>query len=69
METGEVYGGLGLPKIGDPTYVSFIDEQNDLPRGTGRRGCLAPEAPKEWTVLAPTPLVLMRSLMKPGLPT
>jgi len=27
METGEVYGGLGLPKIGDPTYVSFIDEQ------------------------------------------
>ena len=27
METGEVYGEAGCPKMGDPGYVSFIDEQ------------------------------------------
>lgn len=69
METGEVYGGLGLPKIGDPNYVSFIDEQMTSLGGPGEEIAWPPDSPKEWTVLAPTPLVLARSVTKPQLPT
>ncbi len=69
METGEVYGGLGLPRMGDPTYVSFIDEQMTTLGAPGEEVAWPPGAPKEWTVLAPTPLVLARSLTKPQLPT
>jgi hypothetical protein len=69
METGEVYGGLGLPKMGDPAYVSFIDEQMTSLAAPGEEIAWPPDAPKEWTVLAPTPLVLARSVTKPQLPT
>jgi hypothetical protein len=68
METGEVYGGLGMPKMGDRTYVSFIDEQATSLGAPGEEIAWPPDAPKEWTVLAPTPLVLARSATKSQLP-
>jgi len=69
METGEVYSGLGLPKMGDPTYVSFIDEQMTSLGAPGEEVAWPPGAPTEWTILAPTPLVLARSVTRPQLPT
>ncbi len=68
METREVYGG-GLPRIGDPGYVSFIDEQMASLGAPGEEIQWPPDAPIEWDIVAPTSLVLARSLALPQLPT
>jgi hypothetical protein len=69
METLEVYGGAGLPKIGDPGYVSFIDEQLTSLGAPGEEVAWPPDAPREWDIVAPTSLVFARSLTQPPLPT
>jgi hypothetical protein len=60
METGEVYEGDGLPKIGDPGYVKFIDEQMTSLGAPGEEIPWPPASPREWDVVAPTSLVLVR---------
>lgn len=62
METGEVYEGDGLPKMGDPGYVTFIDEQLTSLGAPGDEVPWPPAAPREWDVLAPASLLLVRSL-------
>ena len=69
METGEVYGGEGLPKMGDPGYVSFIDEQLTTLGAPGDEVPWPPAAPREWNIVAPTSLLLARSLELAQLPT
>jgi hypothetical protein len=69
METGEVYEGEGLPRMGDPGYVSFIDEQLTTLGAPGDEVPWPPAAPREWDIIAPTPLLLVRSLAEPALPT
>ena len=69
METGEVYGGGGLPKMGDEGYVSFIDEQLTSLGAPGEEVAWPPDAPREWDVVAPTSLVLVRSLELSQLPS
>jgi hypothetical protein len=68
METGEVYEGEGLPKMGDPGYVSFIDEQLTTLGAPGEEVAWPPEAPREWDIVAPSSLLLARSLQQPQLP-
>lgn len=68
METGEVYEGEGLPHMGDPGYVSFIDEQLSTLGAPGEEVPWPPEAPREWDIIAPTPLLLVRSLNDSTLP-
>lgn len=60
METGEVYEGDGLPKMGDPGYVPFIDEQMTSLGAPGEEVPWPPDDPREWDVVAPTSLVLVR---------
>jgi hypothetical protein len=60
METGEVYQGDGLPKMGDPGYVTFIDEQLTSLGAPGEEVPWPPAAPREWDVVAPTSLILVR---------
>ncbi|PCJ91298.1 MAG: hypothetical protein COA50_16565 [Flavobacteriaceae bacterium] len=69
METGEVYEGNGLPKMGDPGYVPFIDEQINSLGGPGEEVQWPPENPVEWDVVTPTPLVLVRKVAEKQLPT
>jgi hypothetical protein len=69
METGEVYEGGGLPKMGDPGYVSFIDEQLTSLGAPGDEVAWPPAAPREWDIIAPTSLLLARSLKLAQLPT
>ena len=71
METGEVYEGNGLPKMGDPGYVPFIDEQINALGGPGEEVPWppAPNTPIEWDVVTPTPLVLVRQVAEKQLPT
>lgn len=69
METGEAYEGNGLPKMGDPGYVPFIDEQIDSLGGPGEEVPWPPENPSEWDVVTPTPLVLVRKVDEKQLPT
>ena len=69
METGEVYEGNGLPKMGDPGYVPFIDERINSLGGPGEEVQWPPEAPIEWDVVVPTPLVLVRKFAEKQLPT
>lgn len=69
METGEVYGGEGLPKMGDPGYVSFIDEQLTGLGAPGEEVPWPPGAPREWDIVAPTSLVLARTLKDAQLPS
>ena len=61
METREVYEGEGLPKMGDPGYVSFIDEQLTSLGAPGEEIPWPPAEPREWDIVAPTPLTLVRS--------
>jgi hypothetical protein len=68
METGEVYEGGGLPSIGDPGYVPFIDEQLTTLGAPGDEIPWPPDAPREWDVVAPTSLVVIRSLTEAQLP-
>lgn len=69
METGEVYEGNGLPKMGDPGYVPFIDEQINSLGGPGEEVQWPPNDPIEWDVVTPTPLVLVRKVVEKQLPT
>jgi hypothetical protein len=69
METGEVYEGEGLPKMGDAGYVSFIDEQLTTLGAPGDEVAWPPDAPREWDIVAPTSLLLARSLKKSQLPS
>ncbi len=69
METGEVYEGNGLPKMGDPGYVPFIDEQINSLGGPGQEIQWPPNQPIEWDVVTPTPLVLVRKNSEKQLPT
>lgn len=69
METGEVYRGEGLPKMGDAGYVAFIDEQMTTLGAPGDEVPWPPEAPREWDIVAPTPLLLARSLQNAQLPS
>jgi hypothetical protein len=69
METGEVYEGGGLPKMGDPGYVAFIDEQLTSLGAPGDEVPWPPEAPREWDIVAPTSLLLARSLSVAQLPS
>jgi hypothetical protein len=69
METGEVYEGGGLPKMGDPGYVSFIDEQLTSLGAPGDEVAWPPGAPREWDIVAPTSLLLARSLKLAQLPS
>jgi hypothetical protein len=69
METGEVYEGGELPKMGDPGYVAFIDEQLTSLGAPGDEIPWPPDAPREWDVVAPTSLVLVRSTAEKPLPT
>lgn len=62
METGEAYEGNGLPKMGDPGYIPFIDEQINSLGGPGEEVQWPPDAPIEWDVVTPTPLVLVRKV-------
>jgi hypothetical protein len=62
METGEVYEGNGLPKMGDPGYVPFIDEQINSLGGPGEEVQWPLGDPIEWDVVTPTPLVLVRKV-------
>ena len=69
METGEVYEGGGLPKKGDPGYVSFIDEQLTSLGAPGDEVAWPRGAPREWDIVAPTSLLLARSLKLAQLPS
>jgi len=69
METGEVYEGGELPKMGDPGYVPFIDEQLTSLGAPGEEIPWPPGNPREWDVVAPTSLVLVRSTGEATLPT
>lgn len=69
METGEVYEGKGLPKMGDPGYVPFIDEQINSLGGPGEEVQWPPDKPIEWDVVTPTPLVIVRKVAEKQLPT
>jgi hypothetical protein len=69
METGEVYEGGGLPKMGDPGYVAFIDEQLTSLGAPGDEVAWPPDAPREWDIVAPTSLLLARSLKLSQLPS
>jgi hypothetical protein len=69
METGEVYGGDGLPKMGDPGYVSFIDEQLTSLGAPGEEVAWPPGNPREWDIVSPTSLVQVRSTALTPLPT
>lgn len=60
METREVYSGDGLPRMGDPGYVPFIDEQLNSLGAPGDEVPWPPDAPREWDIVAPTSLVLVR---------
>jgi len=68
METGEVYEGNGLPKMGDPGYVPFIDEQLTSLGAPGEEVPWPPSAPRAWDIVSPTSLVLVRPAQAP-LPT
>ena len=69
METGEAYEGNGLPKMGDPGYIPFIDEQINSLGGPGEEVQWPPGDPIEWDVVTPTPLVLVRKVAEKQLPT
>jgi hypothetical protein len=69
METGEVYEGEGLPKMGDAGYIAFIDEQLTTLGAPGDEVAWPPDAPREWDIVAPTALLPARSLQKPQLPS
>lgn len=69
METGEVFEGGELPKMGDPGYVTFIDEQLTSLGAPGEEIAWPPDSPKEWDVVAPTSLILVRSTAEARLPT
>ena len=68
METGEVYPD-GMPAIGDPGYVSFINEQMTVLGAPGDEVAWPPDAPREWDIVAPTPLVLVRTSTEARLPS
>jgi hypothetical protein len=69
METGEVYEGEGLPKMGDPGYLPFIDEQMTALDAPQEERAWPPDAPREWDVVSPTSLVLVRSEAAAQLPS
>ncbi len=62
METREAYEGNGLPKMGDPGYIPFIDEQINSLGGPGEEVQWPLGDPIEWDVVTPTPLVLVRKV-------
>ena len=68
METGEVYFSNGLPKMGDPGYLPFIDEQMNSAGAPGEELPWPLDNPVEWDVVAPTPLVILRAVDKEQLP-
>ncbi|MGC5222616.1 hypothetical protein ACPW96_08455 [Micromonospora sp. DT81.3] len=68
METLEVYGGDGLPQMGDDGYLPFIDEQAVSLGEPGAEVPWPPDRPREWDVVCPTPLVLLRPIAEPTLP-
>lgn len=69
METLEVYEGDGMPKLGDEGYVTFIDEQMTSLGAPGDEVPWPPHAPREWDIVAPTSLLLVRTLADSQLPT
>ncbi|MBJ6128505.1 hypothetical protein [Microvirga splendida] len=68
METGEVYLGEGLPSMGDEGYLPFIGEQLTTLGPPGDEVPWPPDAPREWDVIAPTSLLLVRTLADSQLP-
>jgi hypothetical protein len=68
METGEVYEGGGLPKMGDAGYVPFIDEQINVLGGPSEEVPWPLDKPSEWDIVTPTPLVLVRKADEIQLP-
>lgn len=68
METREVYAGEGLPRMGDPGYVPFIDEQLSTLGAPGDEVPWPPDNPREWDIVAPTSLVLVRGTELSTLP-
>jgi len=69
METGEPYDGGDMPLAGEPGYVAFIDEQLTALGAPGEEVPWPPEAPREWDVIAPTSLLMVRSQAMAPLPT
>lgn len=69
METLEVYEGDGLPSMGDEGYIPFIDEQATTLGEPGDEIPWPPDNPREWDVIAPTPLVLAREQAESRLPS
>jgi hypothetical protein len=69
METGEVYGGDGLPKMGDEGYLPFIAEQLTTLSAPGDEIPWPPDEPREWDIVSPTSLVLVRSANSDPVPT
>jgi hypothetical protein len=60
MATREVYGGDGLPKMGDPGYVPFIKEQMTSLGAPGEEVPWPVDNPSQWDFVQPTSLVLVR---------
>lgn len=60
METGEVYPAMGLPHMGDEGYLPFIDEQLTSLGAPTDEPPWPPDAPLEWDVVDPTPLIMLR---------
>ena len=69
METGEVFGGDGLPKIGDPGYLPFIAELLTMLNAPGEEVPWPPSSPREWDIVSPTSLILVRPRGSAALPT
>ncbi|MGR0218640.1 hypothetical protein [Agromyces sp. ZXT2-6] len=69
METLEIYGGDGLPQMGDDGYLPFIDEQAASLGEPGEEVPWPPDSPREWDVVSPTPLVLARPIVDTTLPS
>ncbi|MDP4511738.1 hypothetical protein [Nonomuraea turcica] len=68
METSEPYDGGDMPMTGEPGYVTFIDEQLTALGAPGAEVPWPPGAAREWDVVAPTSLLLVRPQTMPQLP-
>jgi hypothetical protein len=68
METGEVYEGNGIPKIGDPGYAPFIDEQISALGGPGDEvPWPSLENLRQWDIVSPTQLFSPEKLLRHNL--
>jgi hypothetical protein len=57
LSTGEIWNGDDVPVVGDPLYISIVDE---LMQGSGFGESSDPIA--EWNVRLPTTLTLLKTV-------